>query len=175
MPQRPIRVADCRRHGRYRLRKHLLRRSGSGYNPFSIQNGALSITAVPKQGSVNIPGAWQSGLITTQGNFSQTYGYFEIRAISRMIRTPGDAFWLLPNKQSSPTNNDASHQELDIVEHYGNNDAGVYSTIHTDGSSACGHALQDTRQVLQRDAAADGLPHLRITGRRIDHLLRRWP
>ena len=55
--------------------------SGSGYDPFSVQNGVLTITAAPPGTSASgYPGSWQSGLISTQGNFSQTYGYFEIRA-----------------------------------------------------------------------------------------------
>ena len=53
---------------------------GSGYDPFQVQNGALSITAVPDRTTSGVPGSWESGLLTTQGNFSQTYGYFEVRA-----------------------------------------------------------------------------------------------
>jgi beta-glucanase (GH16 family) len=53
---------------------------GSGVNPFSLQNGALDITAVPAGPAVVGPGQWASGLISTQGNFSQEYGYFEMRA-----------------------------------------------------------------------------------------------
>ena len=52
----------------------------SGYDPFKVQGGALAITAVPDRTTSGCPGSWESGLITTQGNFSQTYGYFEIRA-----------------------------------------------------------------------------------------------
>ncbi len=128
----------------------------SGYNPFSVQNGALTITAIPKQASSATPGAWQSGLITTQGNFSQTYGYFEIRADFSNDPSAWDAFWLLPNKQSSATNTDASHQELDIVEHYGNNDAGVYSTIHTTDPQPAGVRWQDNRQVYSELSQPSG-------------------
>lgn len=53
---------------------------GSGYDPFSVSQGVLSITAVPDRTPFGVPGAWESGLITTQGHFSQIYGYFEIRA-----------------------------------------------------------------------------------------------
>jgi beta-glucanase (GH16 family) len=106
--------------------------ASSGYDPFSVKNGALSITAAPPgTTSSGYPGSWQSGLITTQNSFSQTYGYFEIRADFSSNPTSWDAFWLLPNQQSSSSNTDASHQELDVVEHYGDNDRGVYSTIHT--------------------------------------------
>lgn len=106
--------------------------SASGYDPFSLQNGALSITAAPPGTTASgYPGSWESGLITTQGNFSQTYGYFEIRADFSNNANAWDAFWLLPNQQTPDRNNSGSHQELDVVEHYGNNDKGVYSTIHT--------------------------------------------
>lgn len=103
----------------------------SGYDPFSLQNGALSITAVPDRTASGFPGSWESGLLTTQGNFSQTYGYFEIRADFSNDPNAWDAFWLLPNQQTPDPNNAGGHQELDVVEHYGNNDKGVYSTIHT--------------------------------------------
>ncbi|WP_267360773.1 MULTISPECIES: DUF4214 domain-containing protein [unclassified Methylobacterium] len=104
----------------------------SGYDPFSVKNGALTITAAPPHTTLSgYPGSWQSGLITTQGNFSQTYGYFEIRADFSKLPGAWDAFWLLPNKQTPDPNNAGGHQELDVVEHYGANDAGVYSTIHT--------------------------------------------
>ena len=66
----------------------------SGYNPFNVQNGALTIAAVPDRTPSGYPGAWESGLISTEGNFSQTYGYFEIRA--DFSNQPGawGAFWL---------------------------------------------------------------------------------
>lgn len=103
----------------------------SGYDPFSVQNGALSITAVPDRTSSGYPGSWESGLITTQGKFSQEYGYFEIRA--DFSNQPGawDAFWMGPDHQVPDPNQAGGWQELDVVEHYGSNAAGVYSTIHT--------------------------------------------
>jgi beta-glucanase (GH16 family) len=102
--------------------------AASGYDPFSVQNGVLSITAVPDPA---YPGLWESGLITTQGHFSQTYGYFEIRADFSALPGAWDAFWLLPNQMIPDPNNAGHWQELDVVEHYGSFDKGVYSTIHT--------------------------------------------
>src|SRR3546814_13552458 len=52
-------------------------------NPFSIDDGALSITAqtVPAHLQPSINGYdYASGLLPTYDSFSQTYGYFEIRA-----------------------------------------------------------------------------------------------
>ncbi|SFM98469.1 glycoside hydrolase family 16 protein, partial [Methylobacterium pseudosasicola] len=104
---------------------------GSGYDPFQVQNGALSITAVPDRTSSGVPGSWESGLLTTQGNFSQTYGYFEVRADFSEQVGAWDAFWLLPNQQTPDPHNAGQHQELDVVERYGDGPKTVYSTIHT--------------------------------------------
>ena len=129
--------------------------SSSGYDPFSLQNGALSITAVPDRTAYGFPGSWESGLITTQGNFSQTYGYFEIRADFSNDSNAWDAFWLLPNQQSSKSSSTNGHQELDVVEHYGNNDKGVYSTIHTTDPQN-GIPWQANRQVYSEMANPSG-------------------
>ncbi|MPR12759.1 family 16 glycosylhydrolase [Microvirga tunisiensis] len=105
----------------------------SGYDPFNVSGGALTITAQRDKTPYGVNGSWESGLITTQGNFSQQYGYFEMRA--DMSNSPGawDAFWLLPDNPNGTGNPDGdSHwTENDIVEHYGNNDRGVYTWIHT--------------------------------------------
>lgn len=129
--------------------------ASSGYDPFSVQGGGLTITAVPDRTSSGYPGSWESGLITTQGNLSQTYGYFEVRADFSAQKGAWDAFWLLPNQQTPNSNNPGSHQELDVVEHYGSNDRGVYSTIHTtdpQGSTP----WQVNRQVYSEMAAPSG-------------------
>jgi beta-glucanase (GH16 family) len=76
--------------------------TASGYDPFSVQNGVLSITAKPDPA---YPGLWESGPITTQGHFSQTYGYFEIRGNFSTLPGGWDAFWLLPNQVIPDPNN----------------------------------------------------------------------
>ena len=103
----------------------------SGYDPFRVQDGILTITATPDQTKYGYPGSWESGLITTQGGFSQTYGYFEMRADLSDSKGSWDAFWLLPDKQVPNSSSPGLWQEIDIVEHYGNNNIGVYSAIHT--------------------------------------------
>ncbi|KMO33190.1 hypothetical protein VQ03_25435 [Methylobacterium tarhaniae] len=105
--------------------------AASGYDPFSVSGGALTITAVPDVTPYGVPGSWESGLITTQGKFSQTYGYFEIRADFSALPGAWDAFWLLPDHPLPDPTGAGRWQELDIVEHYGSWDRGVYSTIHT--------------------------------------------
>ena len=103
----------------------------SGYDPFNVSGGALSITAVPDRTAYGYPGSEESGLISTKGNFSQTYGYFEMRAQTSGAPGSWDAFWMLPNEPAANPTNAPGWQELDVVEHYGGNDKGVYSTIHT--------------------------------------------
>ncbi|WP_062111188.1 family 16 glycosylhydrolase [Aureimonas sp. AU40] len=103
---------------------------GSGYDPFKVENGILTITAVPDRTPYGMSGSWESGLIHTRGSFQQTYGYFEMRADLSEVKGAWDAFWLLPTKQINEGKN-GGWQELDIVEHYGNNPNGVYRWLHT--------------------------------------------
>ncbi|WP_238261228.1 family 16 glycosylhydrolase, partial [Methylobacterium mesophilicum] len=129
--------------------------SASGYDPFKVSGGALTITAVPDKTTSGYPGSWESGLITTQGSFSQTYGYFEIRADFSAMKGAWDAFWLLPDKPAANPNNLPGWQELDVVEHYGGNDKGVYSTIHTTDQTP-NIPWQQNRQVYSELANAPG-------------------
>jgi beta-glucanase (GH16 family) len=105
--------------------------AASGYDPFRVSDGVLTIIASPDKTAYGFPGSWESGLITTQASFSQTYGYFEMRADFSDSKDSWDAFWLLPETQIKNPDNPDAWQELDVVEHYGNNDPGVYSAIHT--------------------------------------------
>jgi len=120
-----------------------------------VQGGALTITAKPDPTTSGYPGSWESGLITTQGNFSQKYGHFEVRADFSSQSGAWDAFWLMPDKQIADPNKAGGWQELDVVEHYGNYDAGVYSTIHTTDSQN-GVPWQDNRQVFSASANPAG-------------------
>ncbi|MCJ2023070.1 carbohydrate-binding domain-containing protein, partial [Methylobacterium sp. J-067] len=129
--------------------------AASGYDPFKVQGGALSITAVPDQTASGYPGSWESGLISTKGNFSQTYGYFEMRADLSNAKGAWDAFWLLPDQAAANPNKLPGWQELDVVEHYGDNDKGVYSTIHTTDQTP-NIPWQQNRQVYSETAQADG-------------------
>lgn len=92
-----------------------------GYSPFSIGDGVLKITA-----SLADPVAFQtcgqgrrpilSGLITTQDSFSQTYGYFEMRAKLPVAQGAWSAFWLVPT-QKTPQNA-GRIPEFDVMEHW---------------------------------------------------------
>src|ERR1700745_421736 len=69
--------------------------SSVGTNPFSVQNGALDITAKP-----GVPAGYTSGRTTPEGSFSQTYGYFEMRAELPQGQGFWPAFWLLSADKS---------------------------------------------------------------------------
>ena len=106
-----------------------------GINPFSINNGILTITAQPTNpadeayfGSVgNLQ--YTSGLLTTNGTFAQTYGYWEIRAQVPSGDGLWPGFWLLPANHSWPP-------EIDILEMIGSDPSTVYDSYHsTDGSA----------------------------------------
>ncbi|HWE71831.1 MAG TPA: glycoside hydrolase family 16 protein [Stellaceae bacterium] len=102
-----------------------------GLDPFSIDpvavdEGVLEITAQPTPrhfgaGVENYP--YVSGLISTQPSFSQTYGYFEMRAELPQGKGLWPAFWMLPKDDSWPP-------EIDVVESIGD-PSHVYMTAHS--------------------------------------------
>ena len=97
-----------------------------GLNPFSVQNGTLTITASPAPAAA-LPslGGYQyvSGMLNTENSFAQTYGYFDMRA-----ELPGagpgmwPAFWLLKNTNTWPP-------ELDVLEQVSNPSSNIFSTV----------------------------------------------
>jgi hypothetical protein len=104
--------------------------SALGINPFSVANSVLTITCVPvsQNDAPYLPKSYTSGLITTQGTFSQLYGYFEIRC-----QLPGGmgtwpAFWMLFHGTIGA--------EFDIFETYGVNTSTVFQTVHQPGGSS---------------------------------------
>ena len=70
---------------------------------------------------------YTSGLLTTQKSFTQTYGYFEVRAKVPTGQGVWPGFWLLPADGSWPP-------EVDALEANGTNK--VYTTVHTDASGS---------------------------------------
>jgi len=108
-------------------------RGSLGLNPFSLRDGVLEITAVPTPSELRPllnNYAYMSGVITTQPSFSQTYGYFEMRA--KLPRGKGlwPAFWLLPMDQSWPP-------EIDVMESIGD-PSQVFVTTHSKMTKAPG-------------------------------------
>ncbi len=95
-----------------------------GLNPFSISNGVLTITAAntPTSDLAALSGfKYTSGLLTTEKSFSQTYGYFEMKAELPAGQGVWPAFWLLPTDGTWPP-------ELDVMEQVGGGN--VYETSH---------------------------------------------
>src|SRR4051812_466582 len=96
-------------------------------NPFSIADGILDITAAPTDPSIQslIDGQqYTSGMINTFHSFSQTYGYFEMRAELPAGQGIWPAFWLLPQDGSWPP-------EIDIMEMLGDDPETLYTTVHS--------------------------------------------
>ncbi|KAA3511265.1 family 16 glycosylhydrolase [Agrobacterium vitis] len=99
----------------------------SSVNPFSISDGVLTITASVASEDIQsqINGyEYTSGMLSTESTFSQTYGYFEIRADMPDDQGAWPAFWLLPADGSWPP-------ELDVVEMRGQNQGEVIVTAHS--------------------------------------------
>lgn len=97
-----------------------------GLNPFRIVDGHLEIRAepAPPQAQASLRGyRYVSGLISTQPSFSQTYGYFEMRAKLPAGKGLWPAFWLLPEDLSWPP-------EVDIMESVGD-PSKYYVTYHS--------------------------------------------
>ncbi|MFZ2982465.1 MAG: family 16 glycosylhydrolase, partial [Sphingobium sp.] len=95
-------------------------------DPFSVQDGVLKITmdSVAPEDQAKYSGfQYTSGMINTIGSFSQTYGYFEIRAKLAAGQGVHDAFWMLPIDGSWPP-------ELDIVEQRGSDPTQVIGVAH---------------------------------------------
>lgn len=127
-----------------------------GVQPFAQAGGALTITAQPMAAPVReaVAGAvaqepepirssalkdvgYSSGLITTNGSFSQLYGYFEIRVKWSPGKGLWPAFWLLPTDGTWPP-------EIDVMEALGHQRRTVYHSVH---SKQTGVAVGDTTPV----------------------------
>lgn len=100
-------------------------KNNPGANPISVANGELTIKAQP---SPDLGASWGkpyvSGLITTEGTFSQQYGYFEMRADLPTGQGIWPAFWMLNQAHTWPP-------ELDIVEMIGSRPNMLEMTAHT--------------------------------------------
>ena len=100
---------------------------GLGINPFSVQDGVLTITAA-KAASSLVPQLdgyqYTSGLLSSHDSFSQQYGYFEVRAQMTDQQGMWPAFWMLPTDGSWPP-------ELDIAEVVGKAPYSVSQSVHT--------------------------------------------
>jgi beta-glucanase (GH16 family) len=106
--------------------------------PFSVSNGVLTISADPTPDALKaaVEGHdYTSGILTTHASFSQTYGYFEIRADMPDDQGAWPGFWLLPEDGSWPP-------ELDVVEMRGQEPNTVIVTAHSNATGQ--HTMQST-------------------------------
>jgi beta-glucanase (GH16 family) len=103
--------------------------------PFTVENSMLRIEA--RRGP---DGQWRSGLLASNDpkgeGFSQTFGYFEMRA--KFPAGPGfwPAFWLISNKDPDTS------AEIDIVEHHGKFPDMYESVVHVWKKSPSGRDYQ---------------------------------
>ena len=102
--------------------------AGNGLpNPFHVTAGALTISATPANPSIqgSLEGqTYTSGMINTYHEFSQTYGYFEMRAELPAGHGLWPAFWMLPKDGSWPP-------ELDVMEMIGSEPNTLRNTVHS--------------------------------------------
>jgi len=100
---------------------------GLGVNPFSVDNGVLTIKAAPASAAVKSATGhgYTSGVLTTQGAFAQAYGYFEVRAQVPEGKGLWPAFWLLNADEDWPP-------ELDVMEMIGSEPTKLHQSVHTD-------------------------------------------
>ena len=100
-------------------------------NVYSVSDGVFSMGIKPTPASVsaavnNKP--FLAGELTTYHSFSQTYGYFEMKAKAAAGAGTISAFWLLPVDGSWPP-------ELDAAEVLGNNPTTLVMTAHSSGGA----------------------------------------
>ena len=110
-----------------------------GLSPFVRDAGGLTILARPTPPRLRgrLWGyAYLSGLITSRDSFTQTYGYFEVRAKLPAGRGLWPAVWLLPAAGGWPP-------ELDLLEQTGGET--VFQTVHTGASGRPTEADFSTR------------------------------
>ncbi len=107
--------------------------SATDANVFSDSNGVLSMAIKPTPGDVkpsDVGGKpFLSGQLTTQGSFSQTYGYFEMNAKLGGSAGVNSALWLLPEDGSWPP-------ELDVEEVLGSSPTTLVNTAHSQASGS---------------------------------------
>lgn len=114
-----------------------------GLDPFRVRNGVLSIVASrtpPELKAALFDNPYISGILTTQGWFSQKYGYFEIRAKIPVGTGVWPAFWMLADDGGWPP-------EIDVMEGRGQRPGDLVMTTHwriptTQKIESCGFDFQ---------------------------------
>ena len=116
-------------------------------DPFHVADGLLTITAAAAAPGIRdaIEGqAYTSGMLNTYHTFSQTFGYFEIRAQLPAAQGMWPAFWMLPADGSWPP-------ELDVMEMVGGAPNILRNTVHSQVSG--GHRVDATHYLDESNVA----------------------
>ena len=101
-------------------------------DPFSVNNGVLTISAKPTDPSLLPSVSYQpytSGFVATYHEFAQQYGYFEMRAQMPAGKGLWPNFYLLPEDNSWPP-------EIDVMEMLGQPTTTLYTSFHSQVSGA---------------------------------------
>jgi beta-glucanase (GH16 family) len=110
---------------------------------YTVADGVLDIKAQPSSAATqaiigNHP--YTSGMITTQNSFSQTFGYFEMRAETPAAQGAWPAFWMLNKAGGWPP-------ELDVMEATGQHPTDLLTSSHT-GTGSSGHTLTNKHSTV---------------------------
>jgi beta-glucanase (GH16 family) len=96
-------------------------------NTFMVNNGILTLTAKPTDPAIaqyTNGFKYTGGQVSTFHEFSQTYGYFEMRAKLPAESGLGSAFWLLNADMKWPP-------EIDVMESIGRDPTAIFNTAHS--------------------------------------------
>lgn len=103
-----------------------------------VQNGVLKITAIAEDFNGS---AYTSARITSKNNFEFTFGRVEVRAKLPSGGGTWPAIWMLG--ADFETNPWPAAGEIDIMEHVGNNQNTIFSSLHFPGNSG-GNAITES-------------------------------
>jgi beta-glucanase (GH16 family) len=106
--------------------------SGAYPAPYQFGTGALAINATPVPNG-GLP--YTSGMLETSGIFTQSSGYFEIRATTPAAPGFWPAFWMLPS---------AYYPEIDILEQPNNSGSSTEYWTHTSTQTDSSGGFTDT-------------------------------
>ncbi len=123
---------DTTLYGNKEAESYVPYQPASSTTPFVFTNGALTINALLIT-TYNEP--YTSGLLETSGIFTQSSGYFEIRAETPAAPGFWPAFWLLPA---------AYYPEIDILEQPNNSGSNTQYWTHTSTPSDSSGGFTDT-------------------------------
>lgn len=120
---------------------------GFGYEPFTLENGVLTISAIETPDDLRAAAneqPWLSGVLSSAGKFDLTYGYIEARVRVEQGLGLWPAFWLLSSDFGG------LRPELFVMEYDGAKPDSVFHNYNYQDSNG------DLRSVGQREITSDG-------------------